>query len=105
MSDELEKQRAALRWSDDELREIAHRLSHYRMSHGNLPITTLVPYTCDENTETIGVGYRHLENALMELLELRGTSTPEIEHSRDGFSKCQHPSCVETLRKMYGAGV
>ena len=74
MSDgELEMKRAALKWTDDELREIAHRLSHYRTSHGDLPVEKLVPYTCDELKETVEIGYRHLENALSELLKLRAS--------------------------------
>jgi hypothetical protein len=52
-----------------ELREIAHRASHYSDSHHDLHVLTFPPYTCDHLKEVIGISFRDVAEVFMALAD------------------------------------
>lgn len=60
------------RFTTEELLLIAHGLSHYDQSNGNLPLFRLPIYTCDNPSKWISeVGYRDVREVFEELAKLR----------------------------------
>lgn len=59
----------------EELREIAHRATHYVQSHHDLPVATFPPYSCDTLKETLEISYKDIAlvfGTLADLLENQG---------------------------------